>query len=75
MLAQVVLTVMSLFVTGNLLTWQALGYDTLIIARIITGLAHGVFFSIGSTIATGLVAKEKAASAIAIIFTGLTVAL
>lgn len=34
-----------------------------------------MFFSIGSTIATGLVSKEKAASAIAIMFTGLTVAL
>ncbi|MDO6562079.1 MFS transporter [Amphritea sp. 1_MG-2023] len=71
----VLLAVMSLFVMGNLLAWQAPGYDTLIIARILTGLAHGVFFSIGSTIATGLVAKEKAASAIAIMFTGLTVAL
>ena len=71
----VLLAVMSLFVAGNLLAWQAPGYDTLIIARIITGLAHGVFFSIGSTIATGLVPKEKAASAIAIMFTGLTVAL
>ena len=47
----------------------------LIIARVITGLAHGVFFSIGSTIATGLVPKEKEASAIAIMFSGLTVAL
>lgn len=71
----VLLTIMSLFVLGNLLAWQAPGYNTLITARILTGLAHGVFFSIGSTIATGLVAKEKAASAIAIMFTGLTVAL
>ncbi|MBO1897122.1 MULTISPECIES: MFS transporter [unclassified Shewanella] len=71
----VLLAVMSLFVAGNLLAWQAPGYETLIAARIITGLAHGVFFSIGSTIATGLVPKEKAASAIAIMFTGLTVAL
>ncbi|WP_261883351.1 MFS transporter [Vibrio pelagius] len=71
----VLLTIMSLFVVGNLLAWQAPGYNTLIAARILTGLAHGVFFSIGSTIATGLVAKEKAASAIAIMFTGLTVAL
>ncbi|MBU2964629.1 MFS transporter [Amphritea sp. 2_MG-2023] len=71
----VLIAVMSLFVAGNLLAWQAPGYDTLIVARILTGLAHGVFFSIGSTIATGLVAKEKAASAIAIMFTGLTVAL
>ncbi|MEH0670878.1 MFS transporter [Vibrio owensii] len=72
---QVLLAVMGLFVVGNLLAWQAPGYNTLIAARILTGLAHGVFFSIGSTIATGLVSKEKAASAIAIMFTGLTVAL
>lgn len=71
----VLLSVMSLFVVGNLLAWQAPGYNTLIAARILTGLAHGVFFSIGSTIATGLVSKDKAASAIAIMFTGLTVAL
>ncbi|MCX4049414.1 MFS transporter [Aeromonas caviae] len=66
---------MALFTVGNLLAWQAPGYESLIVARILTGLAHGVFFSVGSTIATGLVAKEKAASAIAIMFSGLTVAL
>jgi predicted MFS family arabinose efflux permease len=69
------LSLMVLFTLGNLLAWKAPGYDSLIIARIVTGLAHGVFFSIGSTIATSLVSKEKAASAIAIMFTGLTVAL
>ena len=69
------LGLMALFTAGNLLAWQAPGYETLVAARILTGLAHGVFFSIGSTIATGLVPKEKAASAIAIMFTGLTVAL
>ncbi len=66
---------MALFTAGNLLAWQAPGYESLILARILTGLAHGVFFSVGSTIATGLVAKEKAASAIAIMFSGLTIAL
>ena len=66
---------MALFTLGNLLAWQAPDYGTLILARVLTGLAHGVFFSIGSTIATSLVPKEKAASAIAIMFTGLTVAL
>ena len=66
---------MALFTTGNLLAWQAPSYESLIVARILTGLAHGVFFSVGSTIATGLVAKDKAASAIAIMFSGLTVAL
>lgn len=71
----VLISIMALFVMGNLLAWQAPNYTVLVIARILTGLAHGVFFSIGSTIATGLVSKEKAASAIAIMFTGLTVAL
>lgn len=69
------LALMALFTAGNLLAWQAPRYETLVAARILTGLAHGVFFSIGSTIATGLVPREKAASAIAIMFTGLTVAL
>jgi DHA1 family inner membrane transport protein len=69
------LSLMVLFTAGNLLAWKAPGYESLIVARILTGLAHGVFFSIGSTIATSLVPKEKAASAIAIMFTGLTVAL
>jgi predicted MFS family arabinose efflux permease len=69
------LGLMALFTVGNLLAWQAPGYESLIAARVLTGLAHGVFFSIGSTIATGLVPKDKAASAIAVMFTGLTVAL
>ncbi|MGT2428348.1 MFS transporter [Cupriavidus basilensis] len=69
------LSLMALFTLGNLLAWKAPGYESLILARILTGLAHGVFFSIGSTIATSLVPREKAASAIAIMFTGLTVAL
>ncbi|MES2262307.1 MAG: MFS transporter [Pseudomonadota bacterium] len=69
------LALMVLFTAGNLMAWMAPGYESLVVARILTGLAHGVFFSIGSTIATSLVPKEKAASAIAIMFTGLTVAL
>jgi predicted MFS family arabinose efflux permease len=66
---------MLLFTAGNLTAWMAPGYGALMAARVLTGLAHGVFFSIGSTIATGLVPKEKAASAIALMFSGLTVAL
>lgn len=69
------LGLMLLFTVGNLVAWQAPNYESLIIARILTGLAHGVFFSIAATIATNLVAKDKAASAIAIMFSGLTVAL
>jgi predicted MFS family arabinose efflux permease len=69
------LGLMLLFTAGNLVAWMAPGYEALMAARVLTGLAHGVFFSIGSTIATSLVPKEKAASAIALMFSGLTVAL
>lgn len=72
---RLLLALMALFTAGNLLAWLAPSYESLVAARILTGLAHGVFFSIGSTIATGLVPREKAASAIAVMFTGLTVAL
>jgi predicted MFS family arabinose efflux permease len=53
------LSLMVLFTLGNLLAWKAPSYESLIIARIVTGLAHGVFFSIGSTIATSLVPRTK----------------
>jgi predicted MFS family arabinose efflux permease len=65
---------MALFTIGNLVAWRAPSYESLIVARILTGLAHGVFFSVGSIIATTLVPKEKAASAIATMFSGMTVA-
>lgn len=69
------LALMALFTVGNLVAWMSPGYASLMGARVLTGLAHGVFFSIGSTIATGLVSRDKAASAIALMFSGLTVAL
>jgi len=65
---------MLLFTAGNLVAWLAPGYATLVVARLLTGLAHGVFFSIGSIVATSLVQREKAASAIATMFSGMTVA-
>ncbi|MCE3262322.1 MAG: Bcenmc03 [Pseudoduganella sp.] len=65
---------MVLFTAGNIAAWLAPGYASLIVARILTGLAHGVFFSVGSVIATSLVSKEKSASAIATMFGGMTVA-
>lgn len=65
---------MALFTVGNLVAWRAPTYESLIVARVLTGLAHGVFFSVGSIIATTLVPKNKAASAIATMFSGMTVA-
>ncbi len=72
---KLLLSLMVLFIIGNGLASVAPGFATLVIARIITGFAHGVFFSIGSTIAAALVPAEKRASAISIMFAGLTVAI
>lgn len=66
---------MALFTLGNLAAWLAPGYEALVAARVLTGLTHGVFFAVGSIIATSVVPREKAAGAIAIMFSGLTVAL
>lgn len=72
---KLLILLMVLFIIGNGLASIAPGFYTLVIARIVTGFAHGVFFSIGSTIAAALVPVEKRASAISIMFAGLTVAI
>lgn len=72
---QLLVSIMLLFVIGNGLASVAPGFITLILARILTGFAHGVYFSIGSTIAASLVPEEKRATAISIMFAGLTLAI
>lgn len=65
---------LSIFVTGNLLTALAPTFGLLLTGRFIAALAHGLFMSVSSLIAAAVVAPERRASAIAIMFTGLTVA-
>jgi DHA1 family inner membrane transport protein len=70
----VLLALMAIFTLGNLACALAPNYELLMAARVVTSLAHGTFFGVGSVVATGLVAPERRASAIAIMFTGLTAA-
>ncbi len=70
----VLLALMAIFTIGNLACAIAPSYGALMAARVITALAHGTFFGVGSVVAAGLVAPERRASAIALMFTGLTVA-
>ncbi|OXS75732.1 MFS transporter [Domibacillus enclensis] len=68
------MSLMVVFIAGNITAATASSFEILLIARFITAFSHGVFFSIGATIAVQLVPPHKKASAIALMFTGLTVA-
>lgn len=70
----VLLVLMAVFTIGNVACALAPGYGLLMAARVFTALAHGTFFGVGSVVAAGLVARDRRASAIAIMFTGLTIA-
>jgi predicted MFS family arabinose efflux permease len=70
----VLLALMAIFTLGNLACALAPDYGSLMAARVITSLAHGTFFGVGSIVATGLVAPERKASAIAVMFSGLSLA-
>lgn len=69
------LGLMGLFILGNSAAALSPSYEMLLVARVISAFAHGVFFSVGATIAAGLVAEDRRASAIAMMFMGLTVAI
>ncbi|TPN94908.1 MFS transporter [Mesorhizobium sp. B1-1-5] len=68
------LALMVVFTVGNLACALAPDYWTLMAARVLTAFAHASFFGVGSVVATSLVAPNRKASAIALMFTGLTVA-
>lgn len=68
------LVLMAIFTLGNVLAAIAPSYGVLMGARLVTALAHGTFFGVGSLVAVSLVPPERKASAIAIMFTGLTIA-
>ncbi|MEG3048731.1 MAG: MFS transporter, partial [Thermomonas sp.] len=70
----VLVALMVLFTLGNVACALAPNYETLMAARVLTSLAHGTFFGVGAVVATSLVDEDRKASAISIMFTGLTVA-
>ncbi|KAB1990041.1 MULTISPECIES: MFS transporter [Streptomyces] len=71
---RMLMLLMGLFVLGNLLSALAPSFGMMLTGRVITSLAHGSFFGLGSVVAADLVAADKKAGAIATMFTGLTVA-
>jgi len=71
---RLLLALMLVFIAGNAAAVFAPGYGWLMAARVLTSLTHGTFFGVGAVVATGLVPPEKKASAIALMFSGLTLA-
>jgi len=71
---KMLLLLMVVFIAGNLLSAVAASYGALMAGRIVSSFAHGAFFGVGSVVAANLVAPQKRAQAIALMFTGLTVA-
>jgi DHA1 family inner membrane transport protein len=71
---RVLMGLMVIFIIGNAACALAPSYGILMGARVLTAFAHGTFFGVGSVVATGLVAPDRRASAIAVMFTGLTIA-
>lgn len=70
----VLVSLMVLFILGNLISALAPDYTTMLIGRIVAALCHGAFFGVGAVVATTMVAKDRQAGAIALMFGGLTVA-
>ena len=70
----VLIGLMALFVVGNTLSAFAPGPDSLLAARFLSGLPHGAFFGVGAVVATTMVAPERKARSVSLMFLGLTVA-
>ncbi|WP_432000449.1 MFS transporter [Streptomyces sioyaensis] len=71
---QMLMLLMGLFIAGNLLTAAAPTFGLLLTGRIVAAFTHGAFFGIGALVAADLVAPQKRATAISLMFSGLTVA-
>jgi DHA1 family inner membrane transport protein len=71
---QALIGLMGLFILGNILCALAPNYTMLMIARVVTAFCHAAFFGIGAVVAAELVPRDKRAQAVALMFTGLTVA-
>lgn len=71
---RVLVALMVLFVAGNAVSAAAPDYHLLMAARFVSGLPHGAFFGVGAVVATSLVAPERKARSVSLMFLGLTVA-
>lgn len=69
------LVLIAVFLTGNLLSAASSSYEILMLGRVVTAIAHGSFFAVGATVAARLAPQGQASKAIALMFSGLTLAM
>ncbi|MDC9598576.1 MFS transporter [Xenorhabdus anantnagensis] len=72
---RLLLVSMLTFTIGNILAALSMHLSLLLAARLLSGLAHGVFFAVASSVATRLVAPERAGAALSLVFGGVTIAM
>lgn len=72
---RLLLVAMLAFTAGNVLATLSTHLPMLLLARLLSGLSHGVFFAVASSVATRLVAPERAGAALSLVFGGVTVAM
>lgn len=68
------LAVLAVFVIGNAVTALSVSYPLMLGSRFMTGFAHGVMWSIAASIAVRLVSPKASVRAIAVVFSGISVA-
>lgn len=71
---RLLLSLLAVFAAANLVAALAPGYAVLLVARVIGGAAHGVFWAVVSPYAARLVTPDRIARAVAIATSGATVA-
>ncbi|KSW21285.1 MFS transporter [Cellulomonas sp. B6] len=71
---RVLLGLVVLFIAGNLISALAPTYGVMLTGRVVAALCHGAFFGVGAVVASDMVAENRKAAAISLMFAGLTVA-
>jgi DHA1 family inner membrane transport protein len=59
---------------GNLGSAAMPTFDSLLVLRFLSGLPHGAYFGVASVVAAGLVDQSRRGTAMAVVFSGLTIA-
>jgi DHA1 family inner membrane transport protein len=68
------LALMAAFALGNAGSALALNYESLTIARFLSGVPHGAFFGVASLVAASMVAPHRKGRAVSLVMLGLPVA-